>query len=135
MYVIKVTIFHMAVVINSSDWWFDLGAMLHVCNYKAQFKTYEESSIELEVLVDIHSKARVHRKCIVEVNLSFSKKFSWPMLCFSHTWYQEKPICYLRLVLFKYGTLVGNGYATNDMFKLSIIYQYVLVVLILFVAC
>ena len=52
-----------------------------------------------------------------------------------HTSYQEKPICYLRMVLFKYGTLVGNGYATNDMFKLSIIYQYVLVVLILFVPC
>ena len=50
-----------------------------------------------------------------------------------HTSYQEKPICYLRMVLFKYGTLVGNGYATNDMFKLSIIYQYVLVVLILLI--
>ena len=50
--------------------------MLHVCNYKAQFKTYKESSIELEVLVDIHNKAKVHRKCIVEVKLSFGKKFS-----------------------------------------------------------
>uniref|UniRef100_A0A7N2MDS5 Carbohydrate kinase PfkB domain-containing protein n=1 Tax=Quercus lobata TaxID=97700 RepID=A0A7N2MDS5_QUELO len=58
----------------------DVCAMLHVCNYKAQFKTYEESSIfvpyeessmELEVFVDIHSKAKLHGKCIVEVNLSF----------------------------------------------------------------
>jgi len=65
--------------------------MLHLCNYKAQFKTYEESSIfvpyeessmELEVFVDIHSKAKLHGKCIVEVNLSFGKKFSWPMLYF-----------------------------------------------------
>ena len=76
MYVIKITIFRMAVITNPSDWCFDSGAMLHVCNYKAQFKTYEESSIELEVLVDIHSKAKVHGKCIVEVKLSFGKKFS-----------------------------------------------------------
>ena len=76
MYVIKITIFHMAVITNPSDWCFDSGAMLHVCNYKAQFKTYEESSIELEVLMDIHSKAKVHGKCIVEVKLIFGKKFS-----------------------------------------------------------
>ena len=74
-----ITIFHMVVITNPSDWWFDLGTMLHVCNYKAQFKTYKESSIKLEVLVDIHNKAKVHRKCIVEVKLSFGKKFSWPM--------------------------------------------------------
>ena len=69
------------------------------------------------MLVDIHIKAKVHGKCIVEVKLSFGKKFSGPMLCFSHTWYQGKPIYYLRMIVFKYGTLVGNGYATNDMFK------------------
>ena len=28
---------------------------------------------------------------------------------FSCTWYQEKPICYLRIVLSKNGILVGNG--------------------------
>ena len=66
----------MAVITNPSDWCFDSGAMLHVCNYKAQFKTYEKSSIELEVLVDIPSKAKVQGKCIVEVKLSFGKKFS-----------------------------------------------------------
>ena len=76
MYVTKITIFHMAVITNPFDWCFDSCAMLHVCNYKAQFKTYEESSIELEVLVNIHSKAKVHGKCIVEVKLSFGKKLS-----------------------------------------------------------
>ena len=64
----------MVVITNPSDWCFDSGAMLHVCNYKAQFKNYEESSIELEV--DIPSKAKVHGKCIVEVKLSFGSKFS-----------------------------------------------------------
>ena len=66
----------MAVITNPSDLCFDSSAMLHVCNYKAQFKTYEESSVELEVLVDIHSMAKVHGKCIVKVKLSFGNKFS-----------------------------------------------------------
>ena len=55
---------------------FDSGAMLHVCNYKVYFKTYGESCIELEVLVGIYSKIKVHGKCIVEMKLSFGKKFS-----------------------------------------------------------
>ena len=38
----------MVVITNPFNWWFDSGAMLHVYNYKAYFKTYEESSIELE---------------------------------------------------------------------------------------
>ena len=66
----------MAVITNPSEWCFDSGAMLHVCNYKAQFKTYEESSIELEVLVDIQHKAKVHGKYIVKVKLNFGKTFS-----------------------------------------------------------
>ena len=70
------TVTHMEIITNSSDWWFDSSAMLHVCNYKAYFKTYEESSIELEMLVGIHNKTKVHVKCIVEVKLSFGKKFS-----------------------------------------------------------
>ena len=72
------TVFHMVVITNPFDWWFDLGAILRVCN-KAYFKTYEETSKELEVLVGIHGKTKVHGKCIVEVKLSFGKKFSWLM--------------------------------------------------------
>ena len=55
-----ITVTHMAIITNPSDWWFDSGAMLHVYNYKTYFKTYKESSIELEVLVGIHSKTKVH---------------------------------------------------------------------------
>ena len=62
-----ITVTHMAIITNPSNWWFDSGAMLHVCNYKVYFKTYEESSIELEVLVGIYSKTKVHGKCIVKV--------------------------------------------------------------------
>ena len=43
--------------------------------------------------------------------------------CFSHTWYQEKPTCYLRMVLSKNEILVGSGCATKDMFKMSVINQ------------
>ena len=71
-----ITVTHMAMITNPSDWWFDSSVMLHVCNYKAYFKTYKESSIELEVLVSIHNKAKVHGKCIVEVKLSFGKNVS-----------------------------------------------------------
>ena len=35
-----ITVFHMAVITNSSNWWFDWGTILHMCNYKAYFKTY-----------------------------------------------------------------------------------------------
>ena len=62
-----ITVIHMVVITNPSDWWFDSGAMLHVCNHKTYFKTYEESSIELDLLVGIHSKTKVHGKCIVKV--------------------------------------------------------------------
>ena len=74
-----IIVIYMVIITNPSDWWFDSGTILHMCNYNAYFKTYEESFIELEVLVGIHSKAKLHGKCIVKVKLSFGKKFSWPM--------------------------------------------------------
>ena len=55
-----IIVIHMAIIIDPSNWWFDSSVMLHVCNYNGYFKTYEEPSIELEVLVGIHSKAKVH---------------------------------------------------------------------------
>ena len=42
---------HMAVIANLFNWWFDMGATVHVCNNKEQFKTYDESSIEQQVLM------------------------------------------------------------------------------------
>ena len=41
-----ITEVHMVVIANPFDWWFDLGATVHVCNNKEQFKTYVKSSIE-----------------------------------------------------------------------------------------
>ena len=46
IYVDMITKVHMAVIANPFDWWFDSGAMVHVCKNKEQFKTFKESSIE-----------------------------------------------------------------------------------------
>ena len=41
-----ITEIHMIVIANPFNWWFDLGATVHVCNNKEQFRTYDESFIE-----------------------------------------------------------------------------------------
>ena len=69
-----ITKVHIVVIANSFDWWFDSGAMVHVCNNEEQFNTYEESSLEQEVLMGNHNRAKVHGKGIVEVKMSSSKK-------------------------------------------------------------
>ena len=33
---------HMVVIANSFNWWFNLGAAVHMCNNKEQFRTYDE---------------------------------------------------------------------------------------------
>ena len=68
-----ITEMHMAVNANPFDWWFDLGATMYVCNNKEQFKIYDESSIEQQVLMDNHNKGKVLGKCTVEVKMSLDK--------------------------------------------------------------
>ena len=74
IYIDMITKVHIIVIANSFDWWFDSGAMVHVCNNEEQFNTYEESSLEQEVLMGNHNRAKVHGKGIVEVKMSSSKK-------------------------------------------------------------
>ena len=64
---------HMAVIANPFDWWFNSGATVHVCNNKEQFRTYDESFIEQQVLMGNHNKAKVLGKGIVDVKMSFGK--------------------------------------------------------------
>ena len=45
MHIDMITEVHIAVIANPFDWWFDLGATVHVCNNKEQFRTYDESFI------------------------------------------------------------------------------------------
>ena len=63
----------MAMNANPFDWWFDLGAMMYVCNNKEQFKTYDESSIEQQVLMGNHNKAKILGKGPVEMKMSLDK--------------------------------------------------------------
>ena len=68
-----ITEVHMTVNANPFDWWFDFGAMMYVCNNKEQFKTYDESSIEQQVLIGNHNKAKVLGKDTVEVKMTSDK--------------------------------------------------------------
>ena len=64
---------HMAVIANLFDQWFNLGATVHMCNNKEQFKTYDESSIEQQVLTGNRNKAKVLEKGTIEVKISSGK--------------------------------------------------------------
>ena len=91
---------HMTVIANPFDWWFDPGAIVHVCNNKEQFKTYDESSIEQQVLMGNHNKAKVLGKGIVEVKISSGKMLILTM--FSMYPISRRilclPICYVKVV-------------------------------------
>ena len=41
MQILMVTEVNIASVSNTNDWWYDLGATIHICNDKNQFKHYE----------------------------------------------------------------------------------------------
>ena len=68
-----ITEVHMVVIANPFNYWFDSGAMVHVCNNKEQFKTYNKSSIEQQVLMGNHNKAKVLGKGTIEVKMSSGK--------------------------------------------------------------
>ncbi|CAL1368171.1 unnamed protein product [Linum trigynum] len=50
---------HMAGVMTSADWWYDLGATAHICNKRAMFKDYTESTKGHEVLLGDHRTIKV----------------------------------------------------------------------------
>ena len=124
----------MAVIANPSDQWFDSGATMHQCNNKKQYKTYDEFSIEQQVLMGNHNKVKILGKGIVEVKMSSGKMMiltnafhvpdikknlvSANLLCKSGVKAIRESD---KLILSKNGIFVGKGYATNDMYKLSII--------------
>uniref|UniRef100_A0A2N9G9K8 Reverse transcriptase Ty1/copia-type domain-containing protein n=1 Tax=Fagus sylvatica TaxID=28930 RepID=A0A2N9G9K8_FAGSY len=59
---------------NSSEWWYDSGATIHVCNNKMLFKKYVEAGNGLEVLMGNHNTTKVFRAGTVELILSSGKK-------------------------------------------------------------
>uniref|UniRef100_A0A2N9IVS8 Uncharacterized protein n=1 Tax=Fagus sylvatica TaxID=28930 RepID=A0A2N9IVS8_FAGSY len=58
---------------NSSEWWYDSGATIHVCN-KLLFKEYVEAGNGLEVLMGNHNTTKVLGTGKVELILSSGKK-------------------------------------------------------------
>ena len=129
-----ITEVHMAMIINPFDWWFNSGATVYLCNNEEQFKTYDESSIEQQVLMGNHNKAKVLGKGTIEVKMSSDE-----MLILTNVFYVpdiEKSLVSASLlcksdvkavlesnksILSKNGIFLGKGYATYGMYKLSII--------------
>ena len=128
MNVIKINIFHMTKITNPSDWCFDSGATLHVRNYEAQFKTYEEFSIELRYLWT----STIRQKFMESVLL----KWNWVLARSS----LNQHYIFMYLISRKTNLLFKNGLVQEwDIsrqwicYYLSVIYQYVLVLLILLI--
>ena len=129
-----ITKVHITMIVNPFNWWFNLGATVYVCNNKEQYKTYDESSIEQQVLMGNHNKAKVLGKGTVKVKMSFGKIMiltnifhvpdikknlvSTNLLCKSGV---KTVLESDKLILSKNRIFVGKGYATDGMYKLSII--------------
>ena len=129
-----ITEVHMVVIANPFDWWFDSGVTLHVCNNKEQFRTYDEFSIEQQVLMGNHNKAKIVGNGTVDVKMSSGKMLiltnvfhvpnikknfvSANLLCKSGV---KSALESDKLILSKNGIFVRKGYAIDGMYKLSII--------------
>lgn len=128
-----ITELNMAATTKLSDWWYDSGATVHVCNDKSQFKSYEEVVNGQKVLMGDHDSAKVLGKGSVELNFTSGKKLllvnvlyvpdiiknlvSANLLCkkgFKVVVESDK------IILSKNGLFVGKGYSCDGMFKLSI---------------
>ena len=133
MHIGMITELNMAAVIKSSDWWLDSGATIHVCNDKAQFKTYEASTDNQEVLMGNHNSAKVLGKGTVELQFTSGKKLT--MLNVLHVPEIRKNLVSAnllckngiktvlesdKLIMSKNWMFAGKGYSCNGMFKLSI---------------
>ena len=109
MNVIKINIFHMTKITNPSDWCFDSGATLHVCNYEAQFKTYEEFSIELRYLWTSTIRQKFMESALLKWNWVLARSSLNQHYIFMYL-ISRKTNFLLRMVLSKNGILVGNEY-------------------------
>jgi hypothetical protein len=130
-----VTEVHMASAAkNSSEWWYDSGATIHVCNNKTLFKEYVEVGNGLEVLMGNHNTAKVLGIGTVELILSNGKKlvlnnvYHIPdikkNLVSTSLLFKNGVKAVLesdKLILSKNGVFVGKGCSCNGMYKLSII--------------
>uniref|UniRef100_A0A2N9JAE7 CCHC-type domain-containing protein n=1 Tax=Fagus sylvatica TaxID=28930 RepID=A0A2N9JAE7_FAGSY len=119
---------------NSSEWWYDSGATIHVCNNKILFKEYVEVGNGLEVLMGNHNTAKVLGTGTVELILSSGKKLKLTNVyhvpdikknLVSASLLSKNGVKAVlesdKLILSKCGVFVGKGYSCNGMYKLSLI--------------
>uniref|UniRef100_A0A2N9HDI0 CCHC-type domain-containing protein n=1 Tax=Fagus sylvatica TaxID=28930 RepID=A0A2N9HDI0_FAGSY len=119
---------------NSSEWWYDSGATIHVCNNKMLFKEYVEAGNGLEVLMGNHNTAKVLGTGTVELILSSGKKLKLTNVyhvpdikknLVSASLLSKNGVKAVlesdKLILSKCGVFVGKGYSCNGMYKLSLI--------------
>jgi len=133
MHISMITELHMAASTKSSDWWYDSGATIHVCNNKSQFKNYEEAVDGQEVLMGNSNTAKVMGKGIIELQFISGKKLilvnvlhvpeirknlvSANLLCKKGV---KAVIESDNLIQSKQRVFVGKGYSCNGMYKLII---------------
>ncbi|GLT33021.1 hypothetical protein SLA2020_076440 [Shorea laevis] len=128
-----VTELNMANLTKSMDWWLDSGATVHVCNNKAQFKSYEDLKEPEEVLMGNNVTAKVLSKGTVELKFTSSHKLT--LVNVFHVPDITKNLVSINLlykrglrvilesdkaIISKNGNFVGKGYSCDGMFKLSI---------------
>uniref|UniRef100_A0A2N9IZW8 Reverse transcriptase Ty1/copia-type domain-containing protein n=1 Tax=Fagus sylvatica TaxID=28930 RepID=A0A2N9IZW8_FAGSY len=135
MHICMITEVHMAnAAENSSEWWYDSGATIHVCNNKMLFKEYVEAGNGLEVLMGNHNTAKVLGTGTVELILSSGKKLKLTNVyhvpdikknLVSASLLSKNGVKAVlesdKLILSKFGVFVGKGYSCNGMYKLSLI--------------
>jgi hypothetical protein len=126
---------HMASAVeNSSEWWYDSSATIHVCNNKTLFKEYVEAGNGLEVLMGNHNTVKVLGTGTVELILSSGKKlvltnvYHVPDIkknLVSASLLSKNDIKAVlesdKLIVSKNGVFVGKDYSCNDMYRLNII--------------
>ena len=124
---------NMTTIDNSTEWWYDSGATMHVCHVKNLFKTYDVATKEEMVFMGNHDTAKVFGKGTIELQFTSGKKLillnvfhvpdvrknliSASLLCKKGI----KAVLEADKVIFsKNGVFVGQAYSCDGMFKLSI---------------
>ena len=69
-----ITEVNMATGTKSTDWWYDSGATVHVCNNKSLFKEFENADEGQQVLMGNNNTVKVHGKCTVKIQFTSRKK-------------------------------------------------------------
>ena len=115
---------------KSVGWWMDSGASVHICNDRAQFKSYVEA-VDKEVLMGNHSVAKVLGQRMVELQFTLGKKLTLENIL--HVPKIRKIFHLLLLckggfkavmksdlvVLSNNGIFVAKGYYNDGIFKLN----------------